>query len=259
MSGSGGEVFRSYAKFYDAIYADKDYEAECRFVEALLAYHGVAGGSAILDLGCGTGGHVLPLARAGWRITGVDRSEDMLAIARRKLEAAGATAEFIEGDIRTLRLGRTFGAVISMFAVVGYQLTNQDLTATFRTARAHLAPGGIFTFDAWFGPAVLTERPEAKAKTVREPDGRMLTRVATPTLDVVAQTVRVEYELTEEGAIGETGDVVESHAMRFLFAQETAYFLEVAGLEVVGFMPFMHPCETPTEHDWNVTWVARAI
>ena len=115
-------VFRAYAQFYDRIYADKDYAAECSFVQRILTANGVPAGARILDLGCGTGGHVIPLMKAGCDVTGVDVSGEMIAIAKAKAAEEGLDPELIVGDARTLDMGRRFDAVISMFAVVGYQL-----------------------------------------------------------------------------------------------------------------------------------------
>lgn len=250
-------VFADYAQFYDALYEDKDYGAECRFVQELLTSAGLPRGGSILDLGCGTGGHAIPLAREGYRVTGIDRSSEMLDIARQKAVEAGVGPRFGVGDVRSLRLNTRFDAVISMFAVVSYQLTNEDLAATFATVRAHVDAGAPFVFDAWFGPAVLAVRPEQRSKEVALHDGGTLHRTATPTMDVVAQTVRVDYEIDVESAEGRQ-QVTESHTMRYLFAQEVAYFLEVAGFEMVELMPFMRRGQSPTVDDWNVTWLARA-
>jgi SAM-dependent methyltransferase len=252
-------VFRDYAEFYDSLYADKDYVVEVRSLERIFSEHGVDHGASVLDLGCGTGGHVIPLAQAGYRVTGVDRSPEMISIAREKAEIAGVDPALLVGDVRDISLDATFDAVISMFAVVGYQLTNHDLAAMFSVARRHLGVGGVFTFDAWFGPAVLAQKPEVKRKEVALDDGGTLVRVATPTLDVVAQTVRVDYHLVRDRRQGAVEEVEESHTMRFLFAQETAYMLEIAGFEVASLTPFGREGAKPTENDWNVSWVARAI
>lgn len=250
-------VFGDYARFYDTLYEEKDYGAECRFVEDLLSSAGVSRGSHLLDLGCGTGGHAIPLSRAGYRVTGVDRSAEMLAIARRKAADAGVEPRLVVGDVRTLDLCTTFDAAISMFAVVGYQLTNDDLAAMLAAVRMHLPHGAPFVFDAWFGPAVLAVRPERRTRELALPDGGMLRRTAMPTLDVVRQTVRVDYQLDADSTAG-SQRVAESHTMRYLFAQEMAYFLEVAGFDVVELMPFMQRGAMPTTDTWNVTWLARA-
>ena len=257
MSEPDESVFREYAGFYDALYATKDYDAEVDFIQEIIRARGVGDGASLLDMGCGTGGHVIPLARAGYEVTGIDRSAEMLAIARKKATKAGVTAQLLSADVRTVRLGRTFDAVISMFAVMGYQLSNSDLADSFATARRHLVSGGVFVFDAWFGPAVLSQRPQVAEKRVPAEDGGTLVRLARPTLDVVAQTVRVDYTLRRDGE--DALDVSESHTMRFLFAQEAAYFLEVAGFAGIEVMPFMRQGDVPSDGDWSVTWVARAV
>ena len=252
-------VFAEYAGFYDALYRDKDYEAEVDFLVDTFARYGVAPRN-ILDLGSGTGNHDLPLARRGYQVVGVDQSPAMVAQARRKADEAGLTgrAEFVVGDVRSLELGRPFDAVVSMFAVVSYMRTNDDLRGMFATARRHLEPGGLFVFDGWFGPAVLTQRPAAKTKVVELPGGEVVRRTATPALDVLAQTVTVTYDVerTSGGRVVETSH--ESHTVRFLFAQEVSAFLEAAAFELLVLAPFMELDRQPTADDWNVSVVARA-
>ncbi len=252
-------VFGRYADFYDAFYAGKDYEAECDYITATLDSFGVGPGARLLDLGAGTGGHDIPLSRRGFDVVGVDRSDRMVAAARKKATDAEVHVEFVLGDVRDVRVAGGFDAVISMFAVISYQLTNADLLGMLETARAHLAPGGLFVFDGWFGPAVLSERPEDRSRTVIDAAGDSITRDAHPTLDPVAQTVEVAYTVTREssGAVVETTH--EAHRMRFLFAQELDLLLGVAGFELVAFGPFMRPESPITIDDWNFSAIARAV
>jgi SAM-dependent methyltransferase len=252
-------VFGAYAAFYDELYADKDYSAEVRALRDVFSLHRVGSGVAVLDLGCGTGGHAIPLSQAGYQVTGVDRSPEMVEVARQKALGAGVSPHLVVGDVRTVALGETFDVVISMFAVVGYMLTNEDLASMFATARRHLECGGLFVFDAWFGPAVLTQRPEFKRKEVALAGGGLLVRTAIPFLDVVTETVRVDYRVVRHQGGRDVETVEESHTMRFMFAQGIAYMLQVAGFEVLELAPFGAPGVTPTESDWNVSWVARAV
>jgi len=251
-------VFHDYATFYDALYADKDYEAEVDFLEAIFAEHGLSSTARVLDLGSGTGSHDIPLSLRGYDVTGVDRSPEMVAIAREKAAALGASARFTVGDVRNVRIGRTVDAVISMFAVMGYQLTNEDLEAALTTARAHLEPGGLFIFDGWFGPGVLSDPPRVVTKTVVGADGRSIKRTATPLLDAVAETVSVTYEVAVV-----SGERVEHtrevHVMRFLFAQELALLLNLAGFDLEAFAPFMDMSRPATESDWNFSAIALAV
>jgi len=259
LQPGGTEVFGRYADFYDALYADKDYEAECDFLVRVFADNGVGAGASILDLGSGTGGHAIPLARRGFEVVGVDRSARMVGRANDKAGEAHVAVDFVVGDVRDTSLGRTFDGVVSMFAVVGYQLSNDDLSHMFGNARRHLEAGGLFVFDGWFGPAVLVEQPEMKTKTVVDASGNVITRVARPRLDVVAQTVEVAYRVTKRSGGKVAEETSESHTMRFLFAQELALFLQLAGFELVALGPFMDLSRPPGVADWNFSAVAKAV
>src|SRR5262245_9243424 len=94
-----------YANSYDLLYGDKDYAAECDLIQRVIRRYGLEPTRSVLDLGCGTGNHSLPLAQRGYEIVGVDRSEKMLVQARSKAQT-GAT--FRAGDIRSVDVGRKF-------------------------------------------------------------------------------------------------------------------------------------------------------
>src|SRR5690349_5525981 len=116
-------VFNKYAKYYDLFYREKDYAVE---VDYIIKAGKFSPPMSILDLGCGTGGHVLPLAERGFHVTGVDLAEEMIGQAKQKALESKIVADFFRGDIRSLDLGKKFDAVISMFAVMGYQTENDD-------------------------------------------------------------------------------------------------------------------------------------
>ena len=123
-------VFLDYAKYYDLLYGDKDYDGEADFVHQLIQRYS-PGARTMLDLGCGTGRHAFSLAEKGYVVTGVDQSEKMLSMAT---EAAALLhspvskqLSFQHGDIRKLKTGRTYDAIVSLFHVISYQPTNDDL------------------------------------------------------------------------------------------------------------------------------------
>ncbi len=251
-------AFRDYANYYDALYREKDYEKECDFLQQIWEELSSDSIGRILDLGCGTGGHALPLAQRGYDVVGVDRSEQMLEIAREKAIQANLPVEFKQGDIRDLELGRTFDAVVSMFAVIGYQTANDDLAAAFRTASRHLKLGGLFIFDCWFGPAVLNQRPSDRYRII-EADGERIIRFASPVLDILQHTVQVNYKILRLRNGHVVDEVDESHLMRFLFPQEIVYYLEETGFKLLKLCPFMELSRQPTEQNWNVTVVAEKV
>lgn len=260
MEAESMPVFADYARFYDALYVDKDYESECDFLERIFERYGSGRVRSILDLGCGTGGHALPLAQRGFTVTGVDRSVAMLAEARKKageIVSSESDVKFVEADIQDLDLGKTFDAVVAMFAVVSYLTANDDLLRMFRAVRRHLAPGGLFVFDAWHGPAVLAERPADRYKIMGRSPERVI-RFVHPELDWLHHVVDVHYKVLH--LIGDRlqNEVDEVHSMRFIFPQEVTCYLEWADFEVIALCPFLKLDDALTERDWNCTVIARA-
>jgi SAM-dependent methyltransferase len=141
--------------------------------------------------------------------------------------------------MRTFRAGSTFDAVISMFHVVSYLSGNNDLDQAFCTVAEHLEPGGVFLFDCWYGPAVLTDRPETRIRRLSE-DNIGLVRIAEPTLDASTSTANVDYQLfiTDQKS-GIVTSFKENHCLRYLFEPELLLLLERNGLALEHSEEFM--------------------
>jgi SAM-dependent methyltransferase len=216
-------VFNAYASYYDLLYRDKDYAGEAEYVASLIRKQAPQA-KRILELGCGTGAHAEHLARMGYAVHGVDMSEAMLARAEARKAAlppeVAARLSFVLGNVRTVRTGETYDAVISLFHVMSYQTTNVDLEAAFETASVHLQPSGLFLFDFWYGPAVLTQRPEVGVKRL-EDECVKVTRIAEPELHVNENVVDVNYTVfIEVKASMKVAQVRETHRLRYLFLPE---------------------------------------
>ncbi|MBL8421267.1 MAG: class I SAM-dependent methyltransferase [Dechloromonas sp.] len=222
------KVFDAYASYYDLVYRDKDYAAEAEYVASHIR-HNAPGAKRILELGCGTGGHGIHLAQMGYVVHGVDLSEAMLsrALARKGSlpPEVAARLTFTRDDVRTVHTGETYDVVISLFHVMSYQVTNADLAAAFETASSHLRSDGLFLFDFWYGPAVLTEKPEVRVKRLE--NGHIeVTRIAEPVLNSNESTVQVNYTLfVKDKATGNIEQTVESHKLRYLFLTELQHYL----------------------------------
>ena len=229
----------TYAALYEALYQTKDYSAECDFLETCFQ-NATQPVRTVLDLGTGAGGHAVRLAQRGYTVTGVDRSEHMLAHATAAADAAGVRVDLAQADIREVRLERRYDAVLAMFAVMGYQTTNADFAAALATAAAHLNPGGILIFDGWSGPGVLLDPPVERFKTV-ERDSQTIIRFTTPMMDPLNHTVATRFRVWVLEGNRVVDRVEETHLMRFFFPQELSYYLEVAGLQLVRLCPFMQP------------------
>jgi SAM-dependent methyltransferase len=252
------EAFGAYSRYYNLFYKDKDYPGEARYVKGLIDKH-LPEAKSILDLGCGTGSHDLLLNRMGYRVTGVDMSQEMLAVANAKLAALDpqpSSLDFHQGDIRTVRLERTFDVVVSLFHVISYQPGNEDLAAAFATARAHLKPGGIFIFDCWYGPAVLTDRPVVRITRLQDEE-IAVTRLVEPVLFPNENLVQLKYHVfvrsKESGAVQE---IKETHLMRYLFRPELELLLSGSGLCLIDACEWMTGRQ-PGYDTWGVCFVVQ--
>jgi SAM-dependent methyltransferase len=252
-------VFGAYARYYDLLYRDKDYAGEAQYVHNLIQRY-VPGARSILELGCGTGAHAVLLVREGYSIHGVDLSTDMLERAEARLAEMppeqASRLKFSPGDIRAVRINGSFDAVISLFDVISYQTTNEDLKAAFATAKAHLKPGGVFIFDCWYGPAVLSDRPAVRVKRV-ENEEIAVTRIAEPVLYPNDNCVDVNHQLLiKHKASGAIEELRECHRMRYLFMPEIKELFAGAELEMVASYAWMTDRE-PGFDAWNVCFVGR--
>ena len=250
-------VFNSYGKYYDIIYADKDYEKESDFLEQTFRKHSKNMPKAIIDVGCGTGGHAIPLAKRGYEITGIDASETMINLAKEKARKAGVKADFYRIDVSRLQLDKKFDACISMFAVISYLTDNKSISSSLSNIRNHIKKDSLFIFDFWYGPAVLSILPSIKIKKV-EKGGIKVIRFAEPYLDTLHQICRINYYLLACKGRTILEEVEEEHAMRFFFPEEIKYFLENSDFKLLKLCSFPNLDEQPTLQTWNVAAISRA-
>lgn len=253
------KTFDRYSRYYNLLYGDKDYTREADYVDDLIKRN-LSGAKSILDLGCGTGLHDFLLAEKGYSVTGVDISGTMLGIAASRLrsqETLSKSLSFIQGDIRTIKLTNTFDVVLSLFHVMSYQVSNDDIVSTLTTVRDHLKPGGLFIFDCWYGPAVLTERPTTRLKRL-EDDEINLVRIAEPIMHPNDNTVDVNYHvLIKDKRNNSFEELKEKHVMRYLFKPEMELFIENSGLQLLTISEWMTGND-PGFDTWSVCFVVRA-
>lgn len=246
-----------YSQYYDLLYKDKDYQGEADYIDKLIKEY-APNSETILDLGSGTGIHDYLLAQKGYKVKGVDFSEEMIGEATVKLNTTYQDCEnnldFEVGDIRSWRSGQQFDVVISLFHVMSYQITNQDIEMALSTMKCHLKKGGIVIFDFWYGPGVLTQLPETRIKKF-EDDKIQVIRFAEPKVFSNENIVDVNYTILVKNKVqGTFEEMTETHRMRYLFLPEIKQYLNSFKLIIVKDWK---SDEQPKMDTWNAFVVAQ--
>lgn len=244
----GHEGWDDYAPFYDWENARTLGKRDVPFWRNLA----LQAGGPVLELGCGTGRVSLPLARAGVRLIGIDRSEGMLARARTRLKRArlAARVTLIRGDIRFLPFGQPesrrspsstdeggFSMVMAPYGILQSLLRERDLTATLREVHRVLEPGGTFGIElvadlpAW---KEYTRRLSLKGWRGRR-GGAHLSLVETVRQDPARQLTIFDQEFTERR--GRTSRVHRvALTFRTLSVPQMVERLEKSGFEITALL-----------------------
>jgi SAM-dependent methyltransferase len=252
------KVFNAYARYYDLLYKDKAYNTESEYIYSIIKQY-APDAESVMELGSGTGAHAGHIASFGYSVHGIDLSSTMVKQANeRKLNLPTEIANrlvFEKGDVRDVRTGEKYDVIISLFHVMSYQTSNEDLLKAFETVVIHLKPGGIFIFDYWFGPAVLTQKPEVKIKRMGDERSEIL-RIAEPILKICSNTVEVNFTVIISDKFLRTDfEVVkESHLMRYLFLPE----LELMNkkLKLIKTYAWMSD-QKPSVSDWAAVSIMK--
>ena len=255
------KVFSNYAQYYDLLNQQKDYTQEVNYIISLIKKF-APDASNLLELGCGTGLHAINLAENGYRITGIDQSQDMINLAWERLKTSpNSISNLINiniGDIRTYSINKSFDVALALFHVISYQVTNSDLNQSFKTVSKHLKSGGIFIFDCWYGPAVISDKPYKRSKMF-EDDKLIINRIATPQVYPIKNQVDVHFDIKITNKLsGKSEDIIEIHKMRYLFNPEIELFLKINNLKLLHTEKWMDGNE-PDFNSWYVTFICERI
>ena len=143
------ESYTSLAPVYDKLNADIDYAAWADFIEAQFAAYAKKKPQSVLDLACGTGSMTVELARRGYDMTGIDLSEDMLAVAQKKCDAGRFrhSVLLIAQNMAQFELYGTVDAIVCCLDSLNYLTKKDELQRTFAHVHNYLEPDGLFIFD----------------------------------------------------------------------------------------------------------------
>jgi SAM-dependent methyltransferase len=213
----------AFARIYDVCYADKDYAGEATWIVGECRRVSGSAPRRLLDVACGTGRHAEAFGAAGIEVVGIDRSADMLAIARRRLPRAAV----VRGDMTTLpNLVReaSVDAAVCLFDSLGYADSPCGVAATLSGMACAVRPGGIAVVEAWNADAMAAFEPLRERRLT---SGEV--RVSRTAIDASRRRAVVEWTLHRPGL----PDCYERHENRFFDADELCGLMEAAGLQRV--------------------------
>lgn len=186
--GGQGMYDAGLATIYDLIYRGrgKDYAAEAAGI-ARLVRRTRPRAASLLDVACGTGTHLRHFADEFDHVEGLDLSEDMLAIAKRRLPGVALHLD----DMRSFRLDRTFDVVTCMFSSIGHMRTTAELDTASARLADHLVPGGVLVIEPWWFPGTFT--PGYIGCAVFDEDGYSIARMSHSVRAGDVTRMRVHY------------------------------------------------------------------
>ncbi|MGW6458105.1 class I SAM-dependent methyltransferase [Streptomyces sp. NPDC055078] len=201
----------------------KDYLREAAEVARHVREH-KPDAATLLDVACGTGGHLRCFDELFGEVAGLELSEPMAEVAREALPHAPVHI----GDMRTFELGRTFDVITCMFGSIGYLLTESALVDALRRFARHLTPGGVLAVDPWWFPETYAHGHVAGSTvTVGE---RTMARVSHSVREGAASRMSVHY-LVADGASG-VRHFHESHLIGLFSRKEYEAAFTAAGFRV---------------------------
>jgi SAM-dependent methyltransferase len=225
--------FDAFARYYDADYGAID--------DDLPFYRELArrADGPVLEVMCGSGRLLLPLARAGLRLAGVDISGAMLKLAHERLAAAGLAerVELLEADIRERAPRGPFGLAIVAINSFMHLANTADQLAALRQIHAALRPGGLLALDLFNPePRFLTEQRGALAldKSFSLADGTRVQKFVAQHVDMAAQISQVTFIYDELDAEGHVRRGTLPFTMRWLYRYELEHLLARAGFALEG-------------------------
>ncbi len=248
--------YDAFARFYDLFYGQRSEDV------AMYLDFAQAGDGAILELGCGTGRILLPLARASYHTTGLDISAEMLARARKRLEAARLAhlVTLVQGDMARFVLSERFAlAILSANTFMHCHDTREQL-ACLNCVRQHLISGGRLIVDLSHPDMQMLSEADGRLmsdEAVLDPDtGHTIQRFIQRRLDMANQMQYVTFIIDEIAMDGTVRRMLFPFRLRFVFRFEMELLLRLAGfsLEALYGSYQMEPFE---DHCERMIFVAR--
>lgn len=243
------QVFLSdYSNVYNIVYEKKKYSQEVNYILKILN-NNKNKIKDILDLGSGTGNHLIFFKRKKINILGVEKSQKMINLAKPDIKNL-----IIKSDIKKLNLKKKFDAVTSLFHVVSYFNQNHELELFFKSAHKHLKKNGLFFFDFWFTPAVKFIKPTKKIKYFKG-NNFILKKTSIPKI-VKKNIVKVNFVFSIKFNDKKKKIFKETHKVRHFSIEELTFFANKNGFDYINSYQMLTTAK-PNKRSWGVCMVLK--
>lgn len=246
-----------YADYYDVFYAQKPYEKEVAAVTSLFSLSD-APVHKIVSLGCGTMSHELLLAKQGQQIFGIDQSPRMVALANEAISLNGLASSMTvsEGDMRSFEVSEKMDAAISLFNVISYCGSVDELEQVFQSVAKALRVGGIFVFDCWYGEAVRFDPPKDRWNIFSKGDLELIRLTKMEHLPDKNQ-ILLDIDLIEHDQKQILRRTKERHEVRYWDISELEQAAKKASMKIVQTSSFPNVSLPISKEMWSMAVVAR--
>ncbi|MEF8832813.1 MAG: class I SAM-dependent methyltransferase [Candidatus Thermoplasmatota archaeon] len=221
-----------FAEFYDILHSNLNDE---EFYKNLADQYG----PHILEIGSGTGRLLLPLAREGYEVTGLELNDDMLEICRKKMKDESKETleniELIKGDMRDFKIDKNFELIIAPCNVICHILKRVDLRKALSCFKDHLAEEGVLIIDNSMPnvESMVKNNEEEKVLEFTHPrNGRKIVSSITPTYDFVKQIEKDTIVIKEFEGNKKTREAKVEEKLTFYFPRELRALLRSEGYEI---------------------------
>lgn len=216
-------MYQQAAKYYDLIHQAHTGDIEL-FVKMAQAADG-----PILDIGCGSGRLVIPIAEAGLAVTGIDNSADMFAVAQRRVAEESVTATLVEHDVLRWQTEQRFGLIIIGMNTL-MEFSNQTVLDLLKTAAKLLAPGGKIVVDV-IQPFIMADLDNEDGELAEDEalndGGRKLPMWSGWSADHTSQQVEIKWRIKDDRKL-----IDFSNLFHYRYLDQIIDYLPAAKLEI---------------------------
>ena len=251
------DVFGEFAKYYDLVHENKNYEKESAYINGLIQKY-TPGAKTILDIGCGTGNYAFAMQKLGYQVDGVDSSSQMIQIANGKLfksKCISSSPSFSCGRMEVYNCQTKFDAVICLFFSLCYQTTDDLIFESLCRFKDQIKENGILIFDFWHKEGVLAQKPELKIQNYCTKDLE-ITKLVQPKLNISSDCVGIDYTFYLENNKKEISKFKEFHNLRYFNPELLVKFLKELSFKVLQVEGWMTE-QKIKENEWSGIIIAK--